>query len=279
MAQILGIDAANYEVKTAGSFGIDRFPSMIGDARELNLVNNLRQNDMIFDYNGRTGFAGTLASESYFGESIGGQSKAHEDTVIRVLLSLWRNADDSNVRIIVGQPITTHNTTEKERIKTLLLGKHTITVNGKTRTFNVQRVEVAAEGGAAFWSAPIGGTIRVLDIGSATINCASIVDKRYSDRDSFTINEGLSTVEGVSNEDIARGIFARTSKRWKNPRDTVLVCGGGAEALINDIKRYYPNARLLQPIIGNRIVEPVYANAVGFYAIGRATYEGQRHGD
>jgi plasmid segregation protein ParM len=83
----LGIDAGNYKVKIAGERGVIDFISAIGEARQINLQQIHGQDDMYFQYEGETGFAGSLALyESEFGGSLMGETKAHTDTKLRVLI-------------------------------------------------------------------------------------------------------------------------------------------------------------------------------------------------
>jgi len=110
----------------------------------------------------------------------------------------------------------------------MLLGSHDLTLNGVKKTIKINRVEVAAEGGAAFWSNSQTVLVRIIDAGSATINCASLVDGKYIDKDSFTINFGCNTTKSNDLYAMVRGIVAQTSKKW-SPSDTVLVMGGAAE--------------------------------------------------
>lgn len=275
---IVGVDAGNNEVKVMGPLGLDIFNSAIGEYSELLLTNENGhgKDDMIFEYEGRKGFAGSLAEESDFGGSIMGESKAHEDVLIRILLALHRYGNSSNYEIITGQPISAHTVEEKQAIKDMLINKHTITVNGKTRTFHITRCEVAAEGIASFWSAPKDGLIRIIDCGSATVNCGTIIDKKNLNKGSFTIGLGMNTIRNKDLNELARGIYTHTSKRWKK-EDTVLVVGGAAKQLLEPIRKFYPNADLLEPAIreggGYKIVKPIYANAIGFYNLGRALYE------
>lgn len=272
---IVGIDAGNNEVKVMGPLGVDSFSSAIGEYQERNLTNTHGKDDMEWEYEGQRGVAGTLAIESDFGGSIMGDSKAHDDAKIRILLALHRYGNSSNYEIIVGQPIGTHTQEEKQAIKDMLIGRHTIVVNGKERTFTIARCEVAAEGGASFWSAPTDGLVRIIDVGSGTVNCASLIDKKYLNKDSFTLGFGMNTIRNQDLNELARGIARQTTKRWKKG-DRVLLVGGVAERLLEPIKAHYPNAEVLKPVIreggGARIVKPVFANAVGFYNIGRATY-------
>ncbi|WP_078548622.1 ParM/StbA family protein [Litchfieldia alkalitelluris] len=279
MAMTVGFDWGNNEVKVAGPIGLDKFSSQIGEYTERNLESQHGKDDMVFEYKGRKGFAGTLALESDFGGAIMGDTKAHEDALIRVLLGLHRYSNSAEYNIIVGQPIAKHTPGEKQAIKEMIEGRHTIVVNDKVRTFTIKRCEVAAEGGAAFWSAPCDGMVRIIDVGSATVNCASIINKKYLNKDSFTLSFGMNTIRNHDLTELARGIARETSKRWKKG-DKVLLVGGIAEQLAEPIRAHYPHAEIIKPVLkegnGMKIVKPIYANAVGFYNIGRATYGEQR---
>jgi plasmid segregation protein ParM len=124
---------------------------------------------MIVEYEGGKYFAGTLAKyESEFGGRMMGDSKAHEDCKLRILIALHRIRFDT-YQLVVGQPISRHNREEKEKIKQMLRGHHSITINERPRSFLIDKVEVAAEGGSAFWSCVQDGLIRIIDIGSGTV--------------------------------------------------------------------------------------------------------------
>ena len=270
--EIVGIDPGNKEVKFASRFGADKFYSAIGEYRDRHIESSHGKDDIVFEYQGRKGFAGTLAlAESEFGGSLMGDSKAHEDTKIRALLALHRLPANS-FKIIIGQPISKHIPSEKERIKKMLVGTHEIVVNGERKVIRINRVEVAAEGGASFWSNPQTGLVRIIDAGSATVNCASLVDGRYIDKDSFTINFGCNTTKSNDFKAMVRGIVAQTSKKWELT-DTVLVMGGAAEKILPFIQEYYFDSALLNPIHNKEIYKPIFANAVGFYQIGLNVYE------
>jgi len=212
--EIVGIDPGNEEVKFASRFGVGKFYSAIGEYRNRHIESSHGKDDMIFEFNGRKGFAGTLAlAESEFGGSLMGDSKAHADTKLRVLLALHQ-LSTTTFQIIVGQPIIKHIPLEKERIKNMLLGSHDLTLNGVKKTIKINCVEVAAEAGAAFWSNPQTGLVRIIDAGSATVNCASLIDGRYIDKDSFTIPFGCNTTKSHDLNAMVRGIVAQTSKKW-----------------------------------------------------------------
>lgn len=271
---IVGIDAGNHSVKVAGPLGLDIFSSTIGEYRERKIKDIHGKDDMIFEYKGRKGFAGSLANaESEFAGSIMGDSKAHEDAMLRILIALHRYGQMINhFKLVVGQPISTHTQIEKDKIKKMLLGTHDLTVNGNQKIFKITHVEVAAEGGGAFWSCPKNNLIRLIDIGSGTVNCASLMDKRYIDKDSFTLNFGMNTVRSDDLGEMARGIATHTSKKW-NRNDEVYVLGGAADDLVKELHQFYPRVKLMTPIFDGAFAHTVYANAIGFYYLGVGVYD------
>lgn len=281
---ILGIDAGSYRVKVLGPFGVDKFRSNICDWFERNVEENFSEDDMEFEISGRKGFAGTIALyEDEFGSgSIYGESKAHDDTKIRVLLAINRYlsrhcSDVVRVAIVVGQPIKGHKEEEKNRIKEMLVGQHTVKVNDKTRTFYVENVGVAPEGSAAYWSNPMEGKIRIIDIGSGTVNAATIIDNRHVNNSSDTFNFGVETVSNKEDlSAIARGIIRNTTKLKWHKSDKILICGGISEGIAPHLVEHYPNAEILIPTFNNgngvKLLNPVFANALGFYCIGKGAF-------
>lgn len=268
---IVGVDAGNYQVKVVHRKGVDIFPSDIGEYRERNLEQKFSDNDMIVEYEGKKYFAGTLAKyESEFCSAMMGESKAHFDFKLRVLIALHR-VGYNVYQIIVGQPIATHTKAEKQKMKDVLLGHHSIIINGIRREFVIERVEVAAEGGAAFWAEPKMGLVRMVDVGSGTVNCATLFDLRYIDKDSFTLLVGVNSTKTRNYEALARAIAAAASKKW-GKNDVVKVVGGIAEELCPYLAEYFPNAQVLQPHLLGRLLQPVFANAVGFYRIGEGVF-------
>jgi plasmid segregation protein ParM len=271
---IVGVDWGNNEVDVSSSQGLDQFSSSIGEYRERNIKEVHGKDDIVFEYQGRKGFAGTLAlAESEFSGSLMGDSKAHEDAKLRTLIALYRQCKMENeFKIVVGQPISKHTEDEKKRIKKMLIGTHDITINGNRKIFTIKSVEIAAEGGAAFWAKPKDGLVRIIDVGSGTVNCASFIQKRFIDKDSFTLTYGMNTVKTNDVSEMARGIATQTSKKW-NKNDFIWIVGGAAEILTPYIKNFYPNAQTMYPTFQGREVHPVFANAIGFFNIGTAIYE------
>ncbi|MGG4035039.1 ParM/StbA family protein [Paenibacillus cisolokensis] len=263
---IVAIDAGGAETKVYDGRQLRRFPSMIGDWRERKLQQRHGEHDYEWEYDGRKGFAGTLALyESECAESQKGDTKAHPDARLRVLIALHQYAEGMEHSIVVGQPIGRHTPAEKDEIKRMLVGRHELTVNGERRVLVIRRCEVAAEGVTAGLLATEGGTIRVIDIGSGTVNFGTLIDRRFNDRGSFTLPAGLETVRSA--DALGRQIALRAlAAGWKGD-DALYLCGGGAEPLMPHIKVYFPGVRLLDG-------DPVFANVRAFYLIARRLYGG-----
>lgn len=282
---ILGIDAGNHKAKVVGPFGVDSFKTNICDWFERDVEETFGADDMEFEIAGRKGFAGTIAQfEDEFGDGTRyGDSKAHEDTKIRVLLAIHRYLNRfcphiENVCFVTGQPIKRHKHAEKDVIINMLQGEHNVKVNNKQRKIIIERVGVAPEGSGAFWAKPETGLLRIIDVGSGTVNAATIIDNRHVNNASTTFNFGVETVANKSDlQKIARGIIRNTTKLKWNKNDKVLICGGITEGIAPYIIEHYNNAEIINPTIqrGNGVtpLHPVFANAVGFYAIAKGAFE------
>jgi len=271
---IVGVDAGNYEVKVVNPRGYDRFPSDLGEYRERNLEQHFSEDDMIVEYEGKRYFAGTLAKyESEFGGRMMGDSKAHQDCKLRVLIALHRMGFDT-YRLVVGQPISRHTKVEKEKIKQMLIGYHSLSINGKKTGFLVQKAEVAAEGGSAFWSQVQNGLVRIIDVGSSTVNCATLNYKRYVDKDSFSLMIGMNTTKTQDCWALARHIVTEAGRKW-GKEDVVKIVGGAASALLPHIHEYFPRADVIQPLVAGKYLPPVFGNAAGFFRIGVSLYDYQ----
>lgn len=273
---ILGIDAGNHEVKVMGPFGPMKFLSDIGEYRNRRLEQTFGEDDMVCEYMGRKFFAGSLAKyESEFTSSMMGDNKAHEDTLLRVLLALHRYSDSREYQIVVGQTISQHTKSEKGKIKEMIIGRHTVVVNGVSKTFTIKNVEVAAEGLAAYASHPMPGLVRIIDVGSGTVNFATILDGKYIDKDSFTLVFGANTTMSKDVSFMARRIAAEAIKKWERG-DNVYLVGGYSEIILPYISQYFTNMKILKPKINLdgtiSYIHPVFGNSVGNYELARRLY-------
>jgi plasmid segregation protein ParM len=272
---ILGCDLGNGMIKVAGERGVISFVSTLGEYRERNLKSVFSQDDLWYEYEGRKGFAGTLAlHESNFKGAVGGSTKAHEDTLIRLLLAISKYDPESKAesyKVVVGQPISTHTEAEKARIKKLIKKDHIIKVNDQERSIKIKEAEVSAEGGVAFWSAPKKGLVRILDFGSATVNGATLIDGKYIDKDSFTYDNGMNTANDL--QSFMRAVFIECQYRHWSKSDRIFLVGGSAKKMQEYASNFFENVELLYPILNQSIVDPIYANAIGMYNIAKEIYK------
>ncbi|WEK53305.1 MAG: ParM/StbA family protein [Candidatus Cohnella colombiensis] len=264
---VVAIDAGNHETKFYDGKRFVQFPSILGyDWRERNLKQQQGEHDYEWEYKDQKGFAGTLALyESECAESRKGDSKAHPDALLRILIALHQFTDGIEHKIVVGQPIKTHTKEEKETIKEMIVGRHEIAVNGRKKHLLITRCEVAAEGVTAGLLVPGGGTVRVIDIGSGTVNFGTLIDRRFNDKGSFTLTNGMETVRTADPVSFGRQIALKALSNGWGKNDAVYLCGGGAEALQESLRAYFINAQL---IIG----DPVTANVRAFYLIAGKLY-------
>lgn len=251
---IVGFDWGNAYTKICTPQAVYSYPSDIIPYRKIKVSNALREHDYIFEYQGRKGLAGTLARDekTALDRTRKGDTKLHEDALIRLLIGL----PEQPIQLVVGQPINRHSE-DKERIINMVKGTHTITVNGKRKRVEITDVVVGVEGGSAYLSNPQ-RKIHLIDIGSGTINFATVIDGRFINSQSTTIAQGLENTE-QDYESIAANIKNIVlDLGWK---DSIFVMGGGAGV----IPLPYPK---FNPIFKSQIYAPEFANAIGYYKIG-----------
>ncbi|MHC1722424.1 MAG: ParM/StbA family protein [Aminipila sp.] len=246
---ILGIDAGNSEVKACDG-SIFKFPSILGEFRHLNLPNTPQEFDYAYEYNGTKGFGGTLAErECQLGYSRLGDTKANQDVLIRVLLACSRYKED--LKIVVGQPISTHTDSEKEKIINMLKKQHEIVINGKLHKINIVDVIVAVECASVLALNPNMEDTYIIDMGAGTINVAHVNNGQFIDKDSYTIPEGAESLKKINFQAIKEAIEKRTDLSHSK----VILIGG--------------MAHMLKEVIGGDVVKyPLYANAMAFYKLG-----------
>lgn len=275
---ILGIDAGNYEGKTVGSHGVDAWHTNISGLTERKVSEVFAEDDMEFVVNGRAGLAGTIAKYESRRKSNGmyGQSKAHWYTEVRVLLSVYRYAmkygvSASRVSIVTGQPYAGHTEADKAIMKALLQRTHEVTVNGDRMTITIEEVGIAPEGVGAYWgSSQRYPTCKTLDIGSGTVNAISLDNYRVTNFNTDTFNYGTEVIADMN--EVADAVIQDTTALGWLRNDRILVCGGSAGAITQLIREHYVNAEVLTPVLNAQVLAPKYANAVGFYTLGKGQF-------
>lgn len=257
----VGLDVGRNGVKVFTGDRTIHFPSVVGEWRDRKLVSR-RDDDIEAVFAGERHFIGNLAlNESEFWRYMMTDSKAHEDTRLLTLVAIHR-AGLENVIVVTGLPVEHHSPEMKAKMRELLVGKWDIEVNGNKRSIRIVDVKVAVEGGAAFWSAPEDGLIRIIDAGSKTVNYVTMRNKRYVDRDSGTLPFGFNTNKTDNPRQMAARIAGELGKKW-SADDSVWICGGRASELAELLRPYFPKSKAM--------VNPLFANAIGFYRVGSGT--------
>ena len=136
----------------------------------------------------------------------------------------------------------------------MVKGVHRITVNGTRKEIIIKDVVVGVEGGSAALSNPIAK--HLIDIGSGTINFATVKNGRFINSQSTTIPKGLENAELEGLAENIQNIVLDLD--WK---DSIYVMGGGA----HKVKLPYP---VFTPLFQGRAYGPEFANAIGYYKIG-----------
>lgn len=252
---------------------LECFPSIKGYYGERNLTSATGKYDFIVEYQNEFYVMGTIAQyDCAMPIQMHTDSKQHDFFDLSVLVAIHQYGYLSN-DIIVSVPIRMHNENEKEgRIKRLE-GSHTITVKGERKTFSINSVKVAPESAVAYWVEEPRGKSLFLDIGSRTIGYATTINDgesiRFIDTESDTIfGKGLEALSGNYNpKGMADFICGRLARIW-NSNDKVYLLGGGAldDELVSSIKRYFPNAEVMN--------NPKMVNAIGMYNLGRVVFNG-----
>lgn len=280
--EILGFDGGNDNIKIYGKKGIMKYTSLIGEYRDRNLRSSYSEFDIEFEYNNMKGFAGTLAEkESQYATTRKGSTKAHDEFLIRLLIGLSMYSDANEFKVAVGQPII--KMSEDVKMRSLIEGKHEIIVNGKLRELHIADVLVGPEGGVAYYSNEKQGKVRIIDLGSGTVNLATLEDGVYIDKESTTIGTGMKTSLTSNVLGMSQMIVNECMSFGWSEEDSVYICGGAAEQFIKYLQQFFVNCDLLKPKAKIREgrsykikeLSPIYANAVGLYEAGKLVFENE----
>ncbi|MBZ9535683.1 hypothetical protein KGR20_15760 [Cytobacillus oceanisediminis] len=274
---IVGMDPGNYETKIVTPYGAFQTLSCLGEYRELKIDKGLGKEDIFYEFKGEKGFAAKLAlKESLFKRQMAGDSKAHEDALIRILIALHQFTDDNDFDIVVNQPIVKHKQ-DKIKMVDMIQRKHVIKVNDMTKTMRINKISVAPEGAISYWALEKPNKLeRIIDVGSGTVNAATILDGEFIDLESFTLTFGANSEEVYDIKNLASAIIAKTTiKGWKKT-EHIRVCGGIAELVAPLLSQYFAKAIVIKPKIrvGTvlKILQPTFANAVGCYELASELY-------
>lgn len=259
--ELISVDCGRSGVKAVSEHERVYFRSALGAYRELRNGRELGIDEFIVQYKTEKYFVGRIAAEeSEDGAQMMLSYKAHTDTKILTLTAIHRLVrSNADVFLVTGLPINFHTESDKQRMRQLLAGEHETTVNGVTKQFNIARVEVAAEGASAAWSM---GRIRrdrfhVIDVGSRTVNYVTMLNGRWIDKASDSLDYGWETFRGTESQ-FARAVIADLSKYLRPLGPLVLV--GGKDTLAVHLREYHDQVEL-HP-------DALFANATAFREMG-----------
>lgn len=268
---VISIDDGGSSTCVVTRYGQENFPSVKGVYGKRTLTEVNSKYDFIVDYKGEKYAMGTLAKyDCKYPLQMHTDSKQNLFYDLSILVGIHQYGYLSNY-LMTSVPISMHNDDEKEgRIKRLI-GKHTIRVNGVTKTFEIDDVKVAPETAVSFWINEPEGKSRYIDLGSRTIGYATTVYEdsvtRFIDAESGTFKgKGLEALDNSYNQQaLADYICGKLLSIW-NPVDNISLLGGGAldKDLVAAIVEHFPNAVVLD--------NPQMSNALGMYMLGRIIY-------
>jgi hypothetical protein len=262
-AMLVAVDAGRAYVKTVVGNQKFSFPSKVSKARQRTFVQTL-EDDMEIHYQGKEYFIGQLAErEGSFTRQMMTESKVNIETVLLILTALFKAGAIGDVKLVTGVPINMYKEDERTRLRAKLEGEHEVILNGTYRKINITKAAITIEGGAAYWIHRRMGTVRIVDPGARTTNYATFKDGIFIDRESGTIPKGWDNVREADPEEMAAMIVGHLGGMWETT-DVVELIGGKAQELVEPFKR-------VGFLYATTFDDPKYANALGYYALGKET--------
>jgi plasmid segregation protein ParM len=275
----VGIDSGRNATKVAAE-RIFSFPSRIGTARQLQLESGL---DYEVEINGDKYFVGWLAEEALDRRGVVGESKFLKEMKICFLTALaLANCPGKRNYITTGLPVSQHTPQDKLLLISLLKGQYRVRIGGKETELNISNINAVPEGAGAWWDAILNDygrvaepallqqpVVRIIDLGSRTINYLTLNEGRFVDRLSGTLNYGCLELDHPANdpEKFAQRIKADLMQKWLEvrPSELTFLTGGGALVMEETLARLLPNTTIA--------TDPVTANARGYKKLGIVAYE------
>lgn len=250
-----------------------KFKSVVGEwhQRNLNTEGNYDVN-----INGVNYFIGDLAlRESYLPREMTTESKIHEETLLLFVTGIALLAQQEDIIISTGLPINMFNPKVRDDLVTLLKGKYIVTFAGyKSKQFYINQIIVCPEsGGTYFYEVKKRpelkyGKVRVINVGSRTINYCTIQDGNFVNKDSGTLLYGSIQLKNskANLQEFARKIFADLSSRWHDyeENEIVIISGGGIIILGEYLKQHFKRV-----IVSD---DAVHSDCLGFYEMANAKY-------
>jgi len=285
--QLIVVDEGRWSVKAVSKDDRKGFLSLVGEVQDQYLSAG---GDYEVTIDGKKHYVGQKAKdESFCVTGMATESKLHPESKILILTAVGLLAKpDEPVNLVTGLPVSQHTPIIKQKFAELLEGWHQIEINGEKKSILINEVGIVPEAGGAYWhtvlddEGEIGNSfisnqnVRVIDIGSRTINYCTLKMTEYINRDSGTLPYGTMELVNADKcckddaknvaeeikESFARRIFGDLSRKWlkyEPNNDLVLLTGGGSILLQQYLEQHF---------MVSQLVNTVYANAEGFYKMG-----------
>jgi len=274
MTQLISCDMGRSESKFFSNNQKLKFKSVIGEWHERNLNTD---GDYDIQIDGQKYFIGDLAlREAYLPREMVTESKIHEETLLLFLCGISALTKSDDLFISTGLPINMFNPKVRDELVTLLKGKHEVTFTGyKPKQIYINEITVCPEsGGTYFYEAKKRpqlkqGKVRVVNIGSRTINFCCVENGVFVNKSSGTLSYGAIQLRNskAKLQEFSRKIFADLSSQWHDYNedyDVVILSGGGIILLEEFLKQFFKKT-----IVSD---EPIYSDVLGFFDLGCAKF-------
>lgn len=266
---IVGFDGGRNGSKTFTQDYKWWFPSCLGTNRSFTLDKEFGEHDMTVTHKGNSYLIGNIAEvESLDGARNFLKSKANLDTLVFTLVGIHRVIKDGDdVELVVCHPITNHKGKDKEIIKSMLLGRHSIIVNGIPKTFNIDSASVTVEGACGIFAIKdLPQIAHGIDVGSATVNYSTWYKGNWIDKLSGTLSYGIENSR-LPIDGFTRKLAMDFSRCIQETQGTVYVFGGAAQRICDHLSQYITNQQVVCA------QDPLYTNARACYEIGVRLHE------
>lgn len=238
----------------------------------LKLGSGIGRNDFHVKWNDEWFFCGGLVRQNKKVKITGHEMTKDDDFfILSILLAIFLHGYKNN-QVVTSCPISEYNQETEEILKEKLLGEHTLTVNGETKTFDIDDVLLGAETASAFWLNQPHQLVRWIDIGSRTVGYATTMvednEAHFIETESGTIDQmGLEATVIDNPKSYARSIAAELNKVWKRNDEMYIIGGGGEdEEIVTAFQNLYPNLRVHE--------RPQLAQVKGLLEFGKQVFNG-----
>lgn len=208
--------------------------------------------DFEVEWNGESFYVGRIAERETNALPIKGftDSKSTDFFILNALIAIHQYGFDENY-VVIDIPIEQYKISiERQNVQQRLEGKHTLKINGNTKSFSVKSVAVMAECINAFWVDQPYGTTRWLDLGSRTINFATLkregTEVDAIESESGTLPFGLEKINIRNYATFAKSLEGQLGQyNWKKD-DEIYIVGGGAlinnGVIADELRQRFPNS-------------------------------------